>query len=433
MRILYLIFYINFQYTLRLFYKNLVVLNKPARFGRTVYVSNHAASFMDPLVIAAFNKAVVYFMTRSDVFTSFTRPIFWMAHMLPIYRQRDGVNTKEKNIEVFQKCTETLRKKRSLLIFGEGFTDDVFIRRLKPIKKGAARIAFTALEACDWKEDIYIAAVGCNYSNPNKYGSDLLISTSEKIHLNVYKEQYLENPGKLINEITAKVEQLLKNQLTHLNEEERAGLHEQIMTIQRKGMSDAAQNNKESLQSRWEYSRKLAAYLNNSDTDVKDIEYETKAYFKKLKEHEISDQEFFESQNVRVPFYMYLLHILLLPFVLLGFVHCGILYLLIKRFVEKKFRRAVFWGSTKVIMMIFIAGILNLGVFFILPCCIGWPLSIVYFLLIPLFGDIFHSSLTFWKKSMRMRSIRNRDLGELSTERNNLSLKIRNFVEAIEN
>jgi len=34
---------------------------------------------------------------------------------------------------------------------------------------------------------------------------------------------------------------------------------------------------------------------------------------------------------------------------------------------------------------------------------------------------------------MRMRSIRNRDLGELSTERNNLSLKIRNFVQAIEN
>jgi len=295
---------------------------------------------MDPLVIAAFNKSVVYFMTRSDVFTSFTRPIFWMAHMLPIYRQRDGVNTKEKNIEVFQKCTETLRKKRSLLIFGEGFTDDVFIRRLKPIKKGAARIAFTALEACDWKEDIYIAAVGCNYSNPNKYGSDLLISNSEKIHLNVYKEQYLENPGKVINQITAKVEQLLKNQLTHLNEEERAGLHEQIMTIQRKGMSDAAQNNKESLQSRWEYSRKLAAYLNHSDTEFKDIEYETKAYFKKLKEHEISDQEFFESQNVRVPLYMYLLHILLLPFVLLGFIHCGILYLLIKRFVEKKFRRA---------------------------------------------------------------------------------------------
>ena len=433
MRILYLIFYFNFQYTLRLFYKNTVVLNKPERFGRTVYVSNHAASFMDPLVIAAFNRSVLYFMTRSDVFTSFTRPIFWMAHMLPIYRQRDGVNTKEKNMEVFKKCTETLLKKRNLLIFSEGFTDDVFIRRLKPIKKGAARIAFTALEACNWKEDIYIAAVGCNYSSPNKYGSDLLISNSERIHLNEYKEQYLENPGKVINEITAKVEQLLKNQLTHLNEVERAGLHEQIMTIQRKGMSDAAQNNRESLQNRWEYSRKLASHLNNSETNVKDLEVETTAYFKKLKEQEISDQEFFESQNNQVPIHTYLLHILLLPVVLLGFIHCGILFLLIKRYVENKFRRAVFWGSTKLIMMIFIAGILNLGVFFILPSWIGWPLSIAYFLLIPLFGDLFHSSLTFWKKSMRMKSIRNRDLGELSTERNNLSLKISNFVQAIEN
>jgi hypothetical protein len=186
---------------------------------------------MDPLVIASLNKAIVYFMTRSDVFTSFTKPIYWMAHMLPIYRQRDGVNTKEKNSEVFQKCTEALLKKRSLLIFGEGFTDDVFIRRLKPIKKGAARIGFTALESCDWEQDIYIAAIGCNYSDPGKYGSDLLISNSERIHLNPYQEQYLENPMKVIIEITGKIERLLKNQLTHLNEIERAGLHEQIMTI----------------------------------------------------------------------------------------------------------------------------------------------------------------------------------------------------------
>ena len=432
MRILYFILYVILQYVLRLFYKNIVVLNKPARFGRTIYVSNHSASFMDPLVVAALNKAIVYFMTRSDVFTSFTKPIFWIAHMLPIYRQRDGVNTKEKNSEVFQKCTETLLKKRNLLIFGEGFTDDVFIRRLKPIKKGAARIGFIALESCDWEQDIYIAAVGCNYSSPNKYGSDLLISNSERIHLNPYKEEYLENPMKVIIYITGEIERLLKNQLTHLNEIGRAEVHERIMTIQRKGMSDAAQNNKESLQSRWEYSKKLAAYLNNSDTDVNEIEFALTEYFTKLKEHEISDQDFYDSHNSPVSFYTYLKHILMLPFALVGFVHCGILFLPIKRFVEKKFRRPVFWGSTKLMMMMIIAGILNLGVFCILPSYIGWPLSIAYFLLIPLFGDIFHSSLAFWKKSMRMRSIRNRDLGELSTERNNLSLKIRNFVKSIE-
>ena len=147
MRFLYFLLYYILNYTLRLYFKNIKVHNKPSKYGKTIFVSNHAASFMDPLVIAAFNRSVVYFLTRSDVFTSFTKPIFWTAHMLPIYRQRDGVNTKEKNNEVFRKCTETLLRNRSLLIFGEGVTDDKFVRRLKSLKKGALRIGFTTLEA----------------------------------------------------------------------------------------------------------------------------------------------------------------------------------------------------------------------------------------------------------------------------------------------
>mgnify|MGYP000029100951 CR=1 FL=1 len=91
------------------------------------------------------------------------------------------VNTKEKNNEVFIKCTETLLRNRSLLIFGEGVTDDKFIRRLKSIKKGALRIGFTTLEACNWKEKVYVAAIGCNYSNPSRFGSDLLIKKYLKI------------------------------------------------------------------------------------------------------------------------------------------------------------------------------------------------------------------------------------------------------------
>ena len=105
MRFLYFVMYYILNYTLRLYFRNIKVHNKPSKYGKTIYVSNHAASFMDPLVIAAFNRSVVYFLTRSDVFTPFTKPIFWIAHMLPIYRQRDGVNTKEKNNEVFRKCT----------------------------------------------------------------------------------------------------------------------------------------------------------------------------------------------------------------------------------------------------------------------------------------------------------------------------------------
>ena len=154
MRFFYLILKIVLQYSLRIYYPRQKIVNRQRNFfGRTIYVSNHAASFMDPLVIGGLQRPIIFFMTRSDVFTPVMRPILWLAHMLPIYRQHDGEDTKAKNDETFTKCTRVLSFGRNLLIFGEGFTDDVFVRRLKPVKKGAARIGFGTLEAMNWEKD----------------------------------------------------------------------------------------------------------------------------------------------------------------------------------------------------------------------------------------------------------------------------------------
>jgi hypothetical protein len=155
MRFFYLILKITLQYTTRIYYPRQKLVNSPKElFGRTIYVSNHAASFMDPLIVAGRRMPIVFFMTRSDVFTPVTKPILWAAHMLPIYREHDGEDTKGKNAEVFKKCAKIISFGRNLLIFGEGFTDDVFIRRLKPVKKGAVRIGFSALEELNWSKNI---------------------------------------------------------------------------------------------------------------------------------------------------------------------------------------------------------------------------------------------------------------------------------------
>jgi len=430
MRPLYFILYYILIYTLRLYFRNIKVINKPPKYGKTIYISNHAASFMDPLVIAAFNRSVVYFMTRSDVFTSFTKPIFWMAHMLPIYRQRDGVNTKEKNIEVFKKCTETLLRNRNLLIFGEGFTDDTFIRRLKPIKKGAVRIGFTTLEACNWKENIYIAAVGCNYSDPARFGSDLLIKNSKPILLNQYQSEYHKNPSKVISEVTLLVEDLLKEELTHVEDIENAEYHEKIMMLERKGMFDSFSNHSD-LEARWEYSSSLARRINESKLTIStELKSSMDAYFQKLKKIETSDDLFYDSINNRFKPIHFLIQLALIPFSVLGFVHCALFYFLIKRFVEKKFRRDVFWGSTKLIMMIFIAGPINLGIFFFLPDLIGWPLSILYFLLIPILGYSFYLSMRFWQRVLFVSKVKRKDHENLIKERADLKQKINNFVES---
>lgn len=86
------------------------MVNPPRELmGRTIYVSNHPASFMDPLVSATLRQPIVFFMVRSDVFKTFSKPFFWMMHMLPIYRQQDGGDTKSATRRLFKDPPKYLR------------------------------------------------------------------------------------------------------------------------------------------------------------------------------------------------------------------------------------------------------------------------------------------------------------------------------------
>ncbi len=349
---------------------------------------------MDPLVVAALRLPIVFFMTRSDVFTPLTRPILWMSHMLPIFRQHDGVDTKDANEKVFLKCTKVLSYGRNLLIFGEGFTDDKFVRRLKPVKKGAVRIGFSALESMNWKKNVYMAAVGCNYSDPNQMRSDLLISTSKKICLNDFKDAYLENPNKTITEVTKLVEKLMKDQITHVDDIKLTSFHENIMILTRKGMNALHSNLNISLIKRWHYSQKLAIWINNHSVTyqqaIHDLQEQLSNYLKELDRLKINDNHIYEySVNHKLSRTKELLMmVVLFPFMLIGLAHCGIPYYLVKKFVERTFKRRVFWGSVKLLLGMLLIGLLNIPVIFLFHAYIfpSYWLGFVYYLSIGLFG-----------------------------------------------
>ena len=395
MRLVYFILFFTLKYTLRVFYPRIKTINTPKQFGgRTIYVSNHAASFMDPLVVASLRPPIVFFMTRSDVFTPISRPLLWASHMLPIYRQHDGEDTKAKNEEVFQKCARILKYGRNLLIFGEGFTDDVFVRRLKPVKKGAVRIGFNTLETINWKKKIYIAAVGCNYSRPNKMRSDVLVSTSEKICLNDYREAYETNPNKVITELTKRVEKLMQEQITHVQDIKNTDLHEHIMILTRRGMNPDSFDRKYSLKERWKYSQNLAHWLNKQDVpnneSLSSFQEEAKSYFSLLKRVKLEERLLFWKINHPNGSRLkeLLTMIALTPLGILGVLHLGLPYILVKRFVEKSFKRKVFHGSVKLIVGMISMGLLNIPVIFLFHAYVypSWGLAILYYFLIGIFG-----------------------------------------------
>lgn len=412
-------------------------VNSPKEvLGRTIYVSNHAASFMDPLVVAVLRMPIVFFMTRSDIFNKVTQPFLWACHMFPIYRQLDGEDTKGKNEEVFNKCARVLSFGRNLLIFGEGFTDDTFIRRLKPVKKGAVRIGFTTLEKLNWKKDIYIAAVGVNYSDPNQMRSDLLISYSDKICLNDYRKDYEENPNKVINHLTKEIERLMQLQLTHIVEKEHAPFHEHIMMINRKGMNALNFDRSRSLKQRWEYSRKLANWLNEQNFEenksLAQLEEDAKSYFSLLKRFKIQEQYLFwkksnpegsRTKNI-------LAMIALFPFAIIGAIHCAPAYLFVKRFVEKTMKRKVFWGSMKVIMGQLTIAILNIPLMFVFYYTIypsAW-LWIGYFFSIGLTGLAAYMWMVHFKAFKTKGVINKMDLSKILAKRDALEAEIKTIV-----
>jgi hypothetical protein len=434
MRFFYLILFFILRYSLRIFYPRIKTVNAPKTFlGRTIYVSNHAASFMDPLVVATFRLPIVFFLTRSDVFKPLTRPILWAAHMLPIYRQHDGVDTKDENQKTFQKCTQVLKYGRNLLIFGEGFTDDVFIRRLKPVKKGAVRIGFSALESMNWKKKIYIAAVGCNYSDPNQMRSDILIATSDRICLNDYKQEYEENPNKVITDLTKLVEQLMKDQITHIEQKDWCDFHENVMRLTRKGMNAKNSDTSIPLIKRWHYSQNLAQWLNSKSeeeiAELNELKSEMNAYFSLQKKLKINENYLYElSKNTslsRKKEFLYL--IVLLPFALLGFIHCGLPYYGVKKFVEGSFKRKVFWGSVKLLLGMIAMGLLNIPFIFLFEAYIypSYLLGTLYYALIGLFGL---AAYMWWTNLVRFREkgiVSRMDLSKMILKRESLIQKIK--------
>ncbi len=355
-------------YGLRVFFKKTAIVNPRKKFrDQSINVVNHASAFMDPWVIAELQKPIVFFMTRGDIFKPAIKPLLNSAHLLPIFRRAEnGADSIEKNKIVFKKVYEILDSRRSIMIFGEGYTDDIFVRSLKPLKKGPARMAFGKMEIENWDMDLKIVASGINYVDPNIFRSDVLVANSDPIFIKDYKDLYIENPAKAINILTNDIHTALKNQLTYLEEPTLTPFLDQIQSITKKGMVHKQVDKSLTLKERWTYSKKTANNINTNYSEDKqewkNLKIKLDNYFTKLNTNQLNDnwiKEYSESGKLNtVKDWLFL--IFGIPFFLMGLLHNYLPYTLIKGFVEKTFKRRVFWSGVKFLMGYLIFFLINL-------------------------------------------------------------------------
>jgi hypothetical protein len=209
--------------------------------------------------------------------------------------------------------------------------------------------------------------------------------------MNDYKEAYLQNPSKTINDLTKYIESLMQDTVTYVKDPASLAFHENIMQITRKGMNHENHDPAIPLRERWEYSRRLALWLNENDpeqnAELAALKKDLDSYFRLQKKMRIEDRFVLAQTRPELTDRKKELTELLLmwPLALLGFIHGFIPYFLVKKFTEKAFRRKVFWGSVKMMLGKLVGALYNIPIILLLNRYVfpGNWIGLAYFFVIP--------------------------------------------------
>ena len=435
MRYMYFFLYFTVPYALHTYFRRILTRNAPQeRLGRTFYAVNHPSSFMDPMLPSSLSKPIVHFMTRADIYKGFLKHLFHNGHMLPVFRQQDGVDQNEKNEEVFKIVAKEVERGKNILVFAEGFTDDVFVRSLKPIKKGILRMAFQSLEAMDWREDVFIQTMGINYTHPKHFRSEVLMSYGKKIRVNDYKDAYLANPKKVMQEMINAIEDDMKAEITCIEDRSRCDFHENVMQLTRKGMHYESSDFSLPLEQRWRYSQNLAHWLNEQEqATIEPLDTAMKDYFSEMSATPIRENDVYEylengklSDN-KIRAY----NIFMAPVALLGLCYGWISWFIIKPKIEKTFRRDVFWSSAKLFAS-YVAGLLYFSLLIALLYSLVYPSVLLWLLVVVLTSGpsfiVFYHWMQNRKTLQRRKKIAATDLHLFSDKRTALIKQIQELI-----
>lgn len=187
---------------------------------------NHPSAFTEPCVLATHLDRELHFLIRGDIINPKVKWFFDQTNQLPIYRFQDGFSSMRQNEKQFSYCFDLLANSGCIVIFAEGSTQH--IKQTRPIQKGAARIAFGALENRDL-EDVWIVPVGVNFEYSPRPRSIITVEIGEPISTRAYYPAFKEDERRGLKEITREIYKGLKPQMINIHENERMDLADDLM------------------------------------------------------------------------------------------------------------------------------------------------------------------------------------------------------------
>ncbi|MEX1188912.1 MAG: 1-acyl-sn-glycerol-3-phosphate acyltransferase [Bacteroidia bacterium] len=187
--------------------------------GPLIFAANHGNAFLDATLLVIILRRPVWYLARADVFKKpWQRFILKHLHLIPVYRIQDGVDSMENNKKTFEICTDLLKEGKSLLIFSEGNAKPE--HRLRPLKKGTARIAVQAAEAMNWPDNFVIMPLGINYTEHTAFRTELMFGFGKPIVVNEFKSEVESDLTKGLKAITHAIFDGIIEEILHIPEKE---------------------------------------------------------------------------------------------------------------------------------------------------------------------------------------------------------------------
>lgn len=189
-----------------------IPVNKPV-----IFAANHQNGLMDALALVYTTGKQPVFMARADIFKKdFIRKILTFLKIVPVYRMHDGIETLTYNDESFEITIQVLKQNGAVGIMPEGNHGDQ--RRLRPLKKGIARLALQSQELLT--QDVMIVPVGIDYSSYQGFRGNLMVNFGEPVAVKDYLQEYKQNAPKGLQSLRNRITRELKGLMIDIDSDE---------------------------------------------------------------------------------------------------------------------------------------------------------------------------------------------------------------------
>ena len=204
--------------------------------GPLLLACNHPNSFLDSVIIDVLFDEPIWSLARGDAFINpIVNKLFKSLRILPMYRTSEGVENLSENYKTFEACLEIFRKNGLVMIFSEGKCINEW--RLRPLKKGTARLAMSG-----WENNIplKVLPVGLNYSSFNRIGKNIFINFGTIINKNDFEwknsdglrhQSFNDKLGEQLKQLVFEIETTDRNKQTELLEIKPTRLKKIVLAI----------------------------------------------------------------------------------------------------------------------------------------------------------------------------------------------------------